>query len=159
MLRRTTPAVSFSVSHSALMYRASRPLLGGGMNSSQLVKAAWDEMPFTHIHTCRKDYWSWIWKAKYELGIRDHYRHTKIRIVTNYIMAGICLYGMTTYVYWAIYVAAVGKRPWYAERENATAYSKKRYGVDVWCADGKFLVPWTHINPPMLTITLAELNA
>jgi hypothetical protein len=159
MLRRTAPAVSFTTSHMALAYKSSRPLLGGDLTSGDLIKAAWDEMPFTNFHTSRKETWAWVWKAKYELGIRDYYRHTKARIITNYVLMFLILACFMEYQYALPIVIWTGKPPWYAQKENAVAYSKRKYGADVWCADGKFVVPWMHINPPMLTMTVAELNA
>ena len=158
MLRRTAPAVSFTTSHMALMYKASRPLLGGDMTSSDLVKAAWDEMPIGNYHTSRKEVWAWLWKAKYELGIRNYYTHTKGRIIMNYVL--YFFIGYCAYEYWYVlpFMLLTDKPPWYATRDHGAAYSKRKYGVDVWCADGKFVGPWIHINPPMLTMTVAELN-
>ena len=158
MLRSTVPRVSFTTSHMALMFRGSKPLLGGhGMHSEDRLKAAWDELPWTTFYMDRADAFAWDWKCRYELGLRDTYRTTKTNIILlkcMWIMIIIQLYGWI-WPFWGWYAFMGEPYPQY-NRENGEAYSKQ-YGVEVWCADGKFVTPFFHINPPMLTMTVDEL--
>jgi hypothetical protein len=158
MLRGTVPRVSFTTSHMALMLRASKPILGGhGMHSSDRYKAAWDELPLTTHTQSRAEQFAWDWKCRYELGLRDTYRNSKqtqIMLTLCWILMPICLYGYAG-PFWLYHVWFGEVMPQY-NRENGVAYSKQ-WGIDVWCADGKFVTPLFHINPPMFTMTIEEL--
>ena len=157
MLRRTAPAVSFTTSHRALMYRSNRPLLGGDMGSIERFKAAWDETPLTLMGASRKEATEWHFKAMYQLGIRDVSRFSKVRSVTNWIFAVILAYvGYNTIGITFFYYPAMGQWPEYGKRENAREYARA-HGGDVWAADGKYIRPYFHINPPMFTMTTDEL--
>ncbi len=156
MLRRTVPAVSFTTSHRALMYRANRPLLGKDLNSIERFKIAWDEMPLTMMGMSRKEQNAWHWKAMYQLGLRDVNRLTKGRVIFNWIYFVLFAYlGINTFCMSFIYMPALGW-PEHFKRENAREYARA-HGGDVWAADGKFVRPYFHINPPMLTMTTDEL--
>jgi hypothetical protein len=158
MLRSTVPRVSFTTSHMALMLRTTAPLLGGhGMHSIDRYKAAWDELPLTTFSMSRSEAFAWDWKCRYELGLRDTYRNSKMTYAMLYclwLLVPVLLYGYA-WPFW-------GYHCWYGEvlpqynRENGPAYSKQ-FGVEVWCADGKFVTPMYHINPPMFTMTVEEL--
>ena len=158
MLRSTVPRVSFTTSHMALMYKASKPILGGhGMHSVDRYKAAWDEIPFTTLTMSRAEAFAWDWKCRYELGLRDTYRTTKLTTIVLYTMALLCpimIYGFVP-PFW-YYLAFKGEIPKQYSREYGPEYSKQ-FGVEVYCADGKFVVPFFHINPPMFTMTVEEL--
>jgi hypothetical protein len=156
MLRRTVPAVSFTTSHRALMYRANRPLLGKDLNSIERFKAAWDETPATLLGCSRKEQMEWQWKAMYQLGLRDVNRWTKLRSVFNWIFLFLFAYaGANTFGMAFVVFPAIGL-PDHFKRENAREYARA-HGGDVWAADGKFVRPYFHINPPMLTMTTDEL--
>jgi hypothetical protein len=157
MLRKTTPAVSFTTSHMALMLRTSRPVFGKDMHSSHRYKAAWDEMPLGGLFMSRKDIWAWDWKCRFELGLGDAFRTTKVKMVMFYCLWPIgtaCAYG---YIWPSFYHAIFQEVIPHMNRDNGVEYSKEAYGRDVWCADGKFVQPWVHINPPMFTMTTEEL--
>jgi hypothetical protein len=160
MLRRTAPAVSFTTSHRALMYRANRPLLGKDMNSVERFKAAWDETPFTMLGMSRKEQNEWHWKAMYQLGLRDVNRWTKLRSISNWIFLFLFAYvGSQTFFAMFIYMPIVGGpsgMPDSWKREHSRESARAR-GSDVWAADGKFVRPYFHINPPMFTMTTDEL--
>jgi hypothetical protein len=142
----------------ALMLKTSRPILGGhGMHSEDRFKAAWDEMPLTTLNMSRKEAFAWDWKCRYELGLRDTLASTKINTIILWVMWALCpimLYGFA----WPFY----GHHVWYGEtlpqysREHGVEYSKQ-FGVEVYCADGKFVTPFFHINPPLFTMTVEEL--
>ncbi|KEG12622.1 cytochrome c oxidase VIII (COX VIII) [Trypanosoma grayi] len=157
MLRRTCPAVSFTTSHRALMLRTSRPLLGGDMHSLERFKAAWDETPIHLLGASRKEAFEWHWKCMYQLGLRDTTRMTKLRVVMNWGALFSFLY--LTYIsvfYASFYHVYFEDWPEEFKRENARAYAQSK-GGDVWAADGKFIRPYFHINPPMFTMTSDDL--
>jgi hypothetical protein len=157
MLKRTAPAVSFTTSHQALALKSSRMLLGHDMTSVERHKAAWDEMPWTTFFWSRKDQWNWDWRCRYELGIRCNYFTSKAKSYMAWSMvpmALLCLWDMQ----WPIFVLiATDKPPAFMQRDHGEEYAKK-FGKEVWGADGKFIKPYYHINPPMLTMTADELN-
>lgn len=157
MLKRTSPAVSFSASHRALYLKTSRPLLGHDLHSSERYKIAWDEMPFTTFHWARKDIWNWDWRCRYEFGLRDDYRLTKCRTFLMYTVPVWALAMFYAYYYPFLYLIAFDKAPDYCSREGGPAHAWKWYGKRVWAHDGKFIKPFYHINPPMLTISAEEV--
>ncbi|EPY37123.1 cytochrome c oxidase VIII (COX VIII) [Strigomonas culicis] len=157
MLRRTTPVVSFTTSHRALALRPSRTLLGGDMHSKDRYKAAWDDIPMHMLGWSRKRTFEWYWRATYQLGLRDTNRMTKLRSVINWAAAFSFLY--VTYVsffYSSIYHIYFEDWPEHFKRENARDYAVE-HGGDVWAGDGKFIRPYFHINPPMLTMTEEDI--
>ncbi|AAZ11052.1 cytochrome oxidase subunit VIII [Trypanosoma equiperdum] len=157
MIRRTAPAVSFTTSHRALMLRTNRPLLSADMHSLERFKVAWDEMPVHLIGASRKQSFEWYWKCMYQLGIRSTYRMTKSRVVMNWCAVFVFMY--LTYIsvcFSSFYHIYYQDWPEEFKRENARAYAQSK-GSDVWAADGKFIKPYFHINPPMLTMTTEDL--
>eukprot|EP00758_Cryptobia_borreli_P006912 Tbor_TRINITY_DN5222_c0_g1::TRINITY_DN5222_c0_g1_i1::g.16359::m.16359 len=158
MLKRTIPSVSFTASHRALMLRTNKPLLGHEMNSTERYKAAWDDIPFSMIGWSNKDTFAWYWRCLYDLGLRDNMRWTKIRHIGLYANLGICLFFLyKCYFVACIYYPVFGEFPEHMKKENSRAHAQSK-GFDVWCADGKFLKPYFHISPPMLTMTAEELS-
>ena len=157
MLKSTKPAVSFTTSHMALMMRSSRPVFGKDMHSRARYQAAWDEMPLGGLFMSRKDIWAWDWKCRYELGLGDGWRTTKIKNVMYYSLPFICTMCFYGYPWAGLYHALFQEMLPHMNRDNGVKYSKENYGRDVWCADGKFVQPWVHINPPMFTMTTEEL--
>ena len=158
MLRSTVPRVSFTTSHMALMLKTSKPILGGhGMHSDDRHKAAWDEMPVTTVHMDRKDQFAYDWKCRYELGLRDLTSITKLQTVMVWV-TWVLIFWMSYGLMWPFwgYMAIWGGVPPQYSREHGVEYSKQ-FGVEVWCADGKFVTPFFHINPPMFTMTVEEL--
>lgn len=157
MIRRTTPAVSFTPSHRALMMRASRPLLSAEMTSHERLSAAWNEIPFTLMGMSKAQVFEWHWRIRYDLGLRDMKSFSKSRLYTFYIAIASCAllaYRILTIPLWVFpYNQAF---PSYMLRDNSPEVARS-YGQDVWCADGKFVTPYFHINPPMLTMTMDEL--
>lgn len=153
MLRRTAPAVSFTTSHRALMMKPSRALLSGDMHSVDRYKAAWDEIPMHMLGASRKEYFEWIWRCMYQLGLRDQYRFTKLRSVINWAGFFTGLYVFYNSMFFSSgYHIVYGDWPEYFKRENARDYAAA-HGVDVWAADGKFIRPYFHLNAPMFTMT------
>lgn len=157
MLRRTTPAVSFTASHRALMLRSNKPLLGHEMNSTERYKAAWDEIPLHTINWSRAEVFQWYWRCTYDLGLRDPAKFTKIRAMQTYgfgvffILASIELMYPNFY-----YMPMYQTMPDYIKREGSEARGKA-WGVDVIAPDGKFIKPYFHISPPMFTMKLEDL--
>lgn len=157
MLRATTSRVSFTTSHTALMVRSSKPLLGSDVHSHMRAKGAWDEMPFCSWFMSRSEWWAWDWKCRYELGIRDLYKTQKWTYMLLYCMPvfmAINFYGL---VFPPLYHVVYGEIVPWMNRDNGVEYSKRVYGFDVWCADGKFVQPFWHINPPMFTMKQEDL--
>lgn len=157
MLRRTIPAVSFTASHRALMMRPSRPLMGGDMHSTDRFKAAWDDIPLHMLGASHKQVFEWYWRAMYQLGLRDPYRLTKLRSMINW--AGFFSFLYLTYIsffYASFYHVYMMDWPEHFKRENARDYAVS-HGHDVWAGDGKFIRPYFHINPPMLTMTEEDI--
>eukprot|EP00744_Colponema_vietnamica_P004051 GILI01006107.1.p1 GENE.GILI01006107.1~~GILI01006107.1.p1 ORF type:complete len:167 (+),score=33.63 GILI01006107.1:30-503(+) len=157
MIRRTIPAVSFTPSHRALMIRVSKPLLSGEMNSNQRLRAAWNEIPFTTWFMSRAQVFEWHWRIRYDLGLRDMKTFTKARLYFSYVAYVACLLAVykilsVNYYYFPVHQSF----PEYMKRENSAEWAKAQ-GKEVWCADGKFVTPYFHINPPMLTMTMDEL--
>ncbi len=158
MLKRTCPAVSFSASHRALYLKSNRPLLGGNLVSTERYRIAWDEMPFTIFHWAQKDKSTWDWRCRYEFGLRDDYRLTKIRTFAMYCVPVWAAGNFYAFYYPFFYLIVTDKAPEYCSREGGPAHAWKYYGKKVWAADGKFLKPFYHINPPMMTITTEEVK-
>lgn len=157
MLRRTIPAVSFTVSHSALMMKPSRPLLGEDMHSSDRFKASWDEIPMTLLGASFKERYEWHWRCMYQLGLRDVYRFTKLRTVMNWVALLVFLYiGYVSFFFASVYHVYYMDWPEQFKRENAREYALA-HGGDVYAGDGKFIRPYFHINPPMFTMTVEEM--
>jgi hypothetical protein len=139
------------------MIKSSRPLLGGhGKTSVQLQREAWEETPLTMLTWSKKDAYKWELRRRHELGIRDTYSRSKLCYSGYAIATGIIIFGLTTYAYIPFLMIFTQKIPEYYNSENGVA-NAKRWGIDVWCADGKFLKAYFHINPPMLTITADEI--
>ncbi|KAG8344790.1 putative cytochrome c oxidase VIII (COX VIII) [Trypanosoma vivax] len=157
MIHRTTPAVSFTTSHRALMLRTNRPLLATDMHSVERYKEAWDELPFHLFGSSRKQAFEWHWKCMYQLGLRSTHHSTKLRVVMNWCALFAFLYlGSATAYYSSFYHIYYQDWPKEFKRENARSYAQSR-GADVWAADGKFIRPYFHINPPMLTMTADDM--
>ncbi|KAG8345210.1 cytochrome c oxidase VIII [Trypanosoma vivax] len=157
MIRATAPAVSFTTSHRALMLRTNRPLLSADMTSVERYKAAWDEMPFHLIGSSRRQSFEWHWRCIYQLGIRSTNHMTKLRVVGNW--AALFSFSYLTYIsvyYSSFYHIYYQDWPEEFKRENARAYAQSK-GSDVWASDGKFMKPYFHINPPLLTMTADDL--
>lgn len=157
MLRRTCPAVSFTASHRALMLNRSRPLLSADMHSIDRFKAAWDDIPLHLLGASHKERFEWHWRMMYQLGLRDTYRSTKMRTVLNWATLFSFVYLLYGSVYYTTFYH-VYYQDWPEEfkRENAREYALA-HGGDVWAGDGKFIRPYFHINPPMLTITEEDI--
>lgn len=157
MLRRTNAAVSFATSQRALALTRSRPLLGGDMHSVDRFKAAWDDMPLHMIGYSLKQRYEWHWRMMYQLGLRDATRITKLRVVMNWATLFAFLYfGYISFFYTTIYHVYYQDWPEHFKREHAREYALS-HGADVWAGDGKFIRPYFHINPPMLTMTEEDL--
>lgn len=157
MIRRTAPAVSFTPSHRALMIRSSRPLLSGEMTSCERLRASWNEIPFTLWGLSKSENFAYHWRIRYDLGLRDMKTFSKLRLYWFYAAMIVC-----TAAFWRICLLALWTFPYYqafpeyTTKEGAAEVAKS-WGKDVWCADGKFVTPYFHINPPMLTMTMDEL--
>ena len=157
MLKRTAPAVSFTTSHRALMMRSSRPLLGHDLTSTERVKAAWDEMPVWLFNKNRKESMAWDWKCRYELGIRDNFEATKGKYWFIRGMFFLWIPLTVEFIGPQLYMAATGGlKPKRWSKEYGPTFAKK-FGYEVFCADGKFVKPFFHICPPMFTMTADEL--
>ena len=157
MMRRTIPAVSFTTSHRALMMKVSRPLLGGDLTSVERHKACWDEMPLTVMGFSRKEMCDYYWRCMFEYGIRDAHSMTKSQIIMNWIFLVVFTYWLYKTMYFpCIYYPIFQQWPEYMGMEQARAEAQS-WGQDVWCPDGKFVKPYFHISPPMLTMTIEEL--
>ena len=158
MIRRTTPAVSFTTSHRALMLRSSRTLLGNEMNSTARVKAAWDEMPFNTWGFSNKQRFEWHWRCMFELGLRDTCRNTKSRQIFLAMIAiamGYYVLNLIWPAYW--YRIVFLKWPDKFANPDAGRQDARNKGYDVWCADGKFVRPFFHLNAPMFTMRIEDL--
>jgi hypothetical protein len=154
-MQRTTQRISFTTSHRALAMKSTRPVFGYDMTSIERYRAAWDELPFWQMNMTRKEQHAWLWKSRFELGLRDPMRLTKLRSigVTFMKLGGV----LPLYLLWSIMEYVIYRDwPYNYRRENARAYAQ-RWGGDVWFADGKFAKPVFHINPPALTMTAEEL--
>ena len=155
-MRRTIPADSFAPSSINLMLNRSRPLLSAEMNSHQRLAAAWNDMPFGFSGKARHELVAWDDKCRYELGIkRIHYQTKGNWIMTScgWFFALMCIINFISFPYRLAFFGL----PEHLSREKGPAYAKATYGVDVWCADGKFIRPHFHISPPMFTMTADEL--
>lgn len=157
MLKRTAPAVSFTASHRALMMRTNKPLLGHDMSSTERYKTAWDEIPLTTIGWSRTEMYTFYWRCMYDLGLRDVMRLTKTRHMLLYVMLGltcVTFYRVLypNFIYFPIYQTF----PEHYKKEGAMEHAKAQ-GIEVYCADGKFLKPYFHMSPPMLTMTTEDL--
>jgi hypothetical protein len=155
-MQRTVPAVSFTTSHRALAMKSSRMLFGKDMTSTERFRAAWNEMPWSQIMMSIPERHAWVWKQTYELGLRDTNRNSKSKIIGLYI-GQVCVF-VSMYLVTQPVWRYVIDREWPLhmqlghERENA-----RRWGADVYFADGKFQKPVFHINPPALTMTADEV--
>ena len=155
-MQRTVPAVSFTTSHRAHAMKSSRMLFGKEMKSPERFKAAWDEMPFSQIGMSMAERHAWLWKQRFELGLRDTHRNSKSKIIGMYVMTSLLTMGVFASS-WPIYCYGVYRDwPYSMRRENSREYAR-RWGADVYYADGKFTKPVFHISPPMLTMTCDEL--
>ena len=157
MLRRTIPSVSFTASHRALAMRTNRPLLGSEMNSVERFKAAWDDLPMTSINMSCAEQFSWFMKWRLQLGIRDIYKTTKAKWALKWFTTVL-----TVGIIWpASYLNAFLRFPLFGPSEDMSKEKSlqlaRAYGYDVWAGDGKFLRPYFHINPPLLTMTTEDL--
>ena len=156
MLRRT--AVSFTVSHRALMMKTSKPLLSSDMTSTERLAAAWDETPWSRIQMSRQESWDWDFKARYQLGIRDNLRLTKVGAAFRIVFAICCFaWGIPEIIWPSLYHFWFDVWPeWLISEE----YNRKRaqsWGKDIWCADGQFSTPFFHMVAPMLTCKVEDL--
>lgn len=157
MLRRTIPAVSFTASHSALMMRTTRPVLGEDMHSVDRYKAAWDEIPMHMLGASTKQNYEWKWRDMYQLGLRNPYRFTKLRTVMNWVFIFVMGYSAyKTVGFSSFYHVYYQDWPEHFKRENSREFALA-HGGDVWAGDGKFIRPYFHINPPMFTMTADEV--
>ena len=155
-MHRTVPAVSFTTSHRALAMKSSRMLYGKDMTSTERIRAAWDEMPFWQMHMSIADRHAWIWKERYELGLRDTNRNSKLKICMYYTLHVILWVNLFNWNYPLLHYIFKREWPSWMLRENSRAEAQ-RWGTDVYFADGKFTKPYFHINPPALTIKADEV--
>lgn len=157
MLKRTVPAVSFTTSHRALAIRSSRPLFGNEMNSTARFKAAWDELPMTGYGFSNKQRFEWARRQLYELGLRDQARSTKSRQVMLYVIGFMLVYLSMETSFWACYLVYYQTLPDRFKVPEVARQNARNMGVDVYCADGKFVRPYFHLNAPMFTMTVEDL--
>lgn len=159
MLRRTSSQQSFSVSHKALCYRANKPLLAAGMNSHERAIAAWDDLPWQlHVATHRNTFYAEQTKAVYEYGLRLDQHMTRTKMINLWLMFFIIPAWFWSMLYPLLYLVIFETLPSEMVGAKGKANTLKYYGLEVWCADGKFVIPWTHINPPMFTMRVEDLK-
>ena len=158
-MQRTVPAVSFTVSHRALAMRSSKTLLGGGMNSFEKMKASWAEMPLHWAVLDFQGFRTWMIRMQYELGLRDFERSFKLNAIMMTALATWTVLAASEY--WSVLLHAFIYREWpeHCGRGSIQGLREhgKKYGKEVWYADGKFTQPLFHINPPYFTMTADEL--
>ena len=158
MMRRTTPQNSFSVSHKALAFRANQPLLGHGMNSDDRAVAAWDDLRWQWMIGPRTEIYKSFSIAFMEYGLRLLQTHTRARIILMQ-MWSVLLPVAIFFAFWpALHLVLFGELPPAYMGQTGIANTRKYYGLEVWCADGKFIVPWTHIKPPHFTMRVEDLE-
>eukprot|EP00760_Papus_ankaliazontas_P032233 PhM_4_TR5705/c0_g10_i1/m.94714 len=156
-MRRTLPAVSFAPTHVNLMMRSSKPLLANEMDSYQRLAACWNDLPFSFTGNAKYEFCQWDDKCRYELGIRRIQHMTKAHWLGMNLLWFVGFLSFLEVGYLMPYMLFMNKGPDNLSRDNGPAYSKRVYGVDVWCADGKFIRPFFHMVPPMFTMTADEL--
>jgi hypothetical protein len=155
-MQRTTPAISFTVSHRALMMKQNRPLLGAQAEYKVRMKACWDELPWTMQNMSIQQKWTYIWRCRFEFGVRNHGHFSKIRFVgvqVSWIMGLLAI----AYIFRPLgYFLIFQEFPWDCKRENSREVARQ-YGGDVIAGDGKFFRPFFHIHPPQFTMTTDDL--
>ncbi|KNH03637.1 cytochrome c oxidase VIII [Perkinsela sp. CCAP 1560/4] len=160
MLRTTRPAVSFSTSSVLLKQRIARPLFSVDMRSNDRLAAMWDDMPWTLAGQPRHRIFEWNNYITYELGMRRYmYGFSKLRWIMMNV--GYCAFifvlldsgWMLTY-----HALTVNGVPEQHSVKYGTEFTKKWHGIDVYCADGKFIRPFFHMFPPKYTMTIEELD-
>ena len=155
-MQRTTQRVSFTTSHRALALKTTKMVFGNDMTSTERFRAAWDEMPVAQVQMSYAERHAWVWKMRYELGLRDTHRDSKVKTVFSYVLA--VLMCLNFFGWWWPVIEMIIWRQWPYEmrRENSREYAR-HFGSDVYFADGKFVKPVFHINPPALTMTADEI--
>ena len=158
MMKRTVPAISFHPSSINLMLRVSKPVLSAEMDSITRMQASWNELPFNFTGASKAEMVAWDDKRTYELGLRRVYYFTKqnwIMMNVTWFLAILLFSEFNYFPIWMAYYAGDG--PTHLKRENGKEWTKKTYGIEVYCADGKFIRPHFHMTPPMFTMTADEL--
>lgn len=157
MMRRTQAQQSFSVSHKALCFRANKPLLGADMTSDERVIAAWDDLHWQWFIGPRTEMYKAFAVTMMDFGIRLLQAHTRMRIVCMQFWLIMLPIALWITLWPSLHLVLFGELPPAYMGQTGVANSKKYYGLEVWCADGKFLTPWTHIKPPHFTMRVEDL--
>ena len=160
MYRLTRPAISFSASSILLKERLITPLLSSEMHSDDRLCAIWDDLPWTFVGQKPYKFIEWTNFTTYELGVRRHsYGSTKAHWIMMNLAWALLIFTFFEGGWLPAYYAFSGGVP--LERHSVdygTEFSQKWHGVDVYCADGKYVRPFFHIFPPMYTMTVDDLD-
>ncbi len=160
-MKRTVPAVSFTPSHRAFMFKMNKPLLGAAMHHRERYRAAWDDIPLNMwFDPDMTRTWNWDTKCRFQLGLRNDVWRTKLGIINYFVLQFVMAYHGFQLCFIPVYTAIYGMDSY----DNDTLMGRKhgtedgiRRGYKLFCADGKFAVPTYHMHPPQFTMTTDDM--
>ena len=160
MYRLTRPSISFAASSILLKERLNHPVLSADMLTTDRLYAIWDDLPWTLTGKSNHEKIEWIRFATYELGVRRYaYGTTKGFWLFMNLFWAVAIFCILDSGWLHLYYAySGGQHLAHLSLDYGTEFTQKWHGIDVYCADGKFVRPFFHLFPPMYTMTLEDID-